>query len=165
MSFKVSYRKSFFRLLVAVAVGVCFSPSVALAVDITSGNSPYTHSGTSTSAHVIDKNDEGNITMTNDGTITKTGNNAVKMDSVTNPTLTNNAGAVIETVISSGTNGNNAIKATSAVKPTIIATSWRKKFFLNKTLKLIVHHYSAFYLHFSIRQLIREHRTEKSRTS
>ena len=120
MSLKASFRKRFFRLLIAVAVAVCFSPSVALAVDITSGNSPYTHSGTSTSAHVIDKNDEGNITMTNDGTITKTGNNAVKMDSVTNPTLTNNAGAVIETVISSGTNGNNAVKATSAVKPTII---------------------------------------------
>ena len=34
---------------------------------------------------------------------------------------------------------------------TVIATSRRKKLFLNETLKLIVHHYSAFYWHFSIR--------------
>ena len=64
MSFKVSYRKSFFRQLVAIAVAVCFTPSVVLAVDITSGNSPYSTTADNTDQHILKTNND--ISLTND---------------------------------------------------------------------------------------------------
>ena len=87
MSFIVSYRKSFFRQLVAIAVAVCFAPSVALALNITTGDSPYSTPRDNTDTHILKNN---NISLTNDFVINFNGNSAVRANSITGVTITNN---------------------------------------------------------------------------
>ena len=107
MSFKVSYRKSFFRQLVAIAVAVCFTPSVVLAVDITSGNSPYSTTADTTLRHVLKTNND--ISLTNDFVINFNGNSAVRANSITGVTITNNG-----TIKNTDSSGNDyAIQAQS----------------------------------------------------
>ena len=48
----------------AVALAVCFTPSVALAVDITSANSPYSTTADNTDQHILKTHN--NISLTND---------------------------------------------------------------------------------------------------
>ena len=88
MCFKVSFWKKFFRLLVAVALAVCFTPSVALAVDITSANSPYSTTADNTDQHILKTHN--NISLTNDFVINFNGNSAVRANSITGVTITNN---------------------------------------------------------------------------
>ena len=107
MSFKVSYRKSFFRQLVAIAVAVCFTPSVVLAVDITSGNSPYSTTADNTDQHILKTNND--ISLTNDFVINFNGNSAVRANSITGVTITNNG-----TIKNTDSSGNDyAIQAQS----------------------------------------------------
>ena len=107
MSFKVSYRKSFFRQLVAIAVAVCFTPSVVLAVDITSGNSPYSTTADNTDQHILKTNND--ISLTNDFVINFDGNSAVRANSITGVTITNNG-----TIKNTDSSGNDyAIQAQS----------------------------------------------------
>ena len=75
MSIKVSFRKNFFRLLVAITVVLCFSPSLVLAVDITSDT---TISSDVTTQQKITADD---VTVTIDAEINFNNNNAVLVQS------------------------------------------------------------------------------------
>ena len=60
MSIKVSFRKTFFRLLTAITVVLCFSPSLVLAVDISSDT---TISSDVTTQQKIQTNDDVTLTI------------------------------------------------------------------------------------------------------
>ena len=78
MSIKSSFRKSFFRLLIAITVVLCFTPSIKLAYgQVNLGVGPTV----SISADTTDQQifDQAGVTLTieNGATITKAGNQAV----------------------------------------------------------------------------------------
>ena len=112
MDFKVSFWKKSFRLLMAITVALCLSPSTALATDIstnTINNTDITNAQQKFTA--------AGKTLTNNALINRKGNNTVFTNSKANITIINNVGAVISTD-KDGTK-NNAIKATSSTSTTI----------------------------------------------
>ena len=113
MSFKVSFRKSFFRLLVAITVVLCFSPSLVLAVSITSDT---TISSDVTTQQKIQTNDD--VTLTIDAEINFNNNNAVLVQSGRSgaSVIVNSGGSVINTDTSTN---DYAIKAQSTTNVTI----------------------------------------------
>ena len=76
MSIKVSLRKSFFRLLVAITVVLCFTPSIKLAYGVDIGAGPtVTISADTTNQQTFD---QAGVTLTIDNGVTlrKTNNQA-----------------------------------------------------------------------------------------
>ena len=114
MSIKSSFRKSFFRLLIAITVVLCFTPSIKLAYGVNLGVGPTVSiSADTTNPQIFD---QAGVTLTieNGATITKTGNKAV--DAGTNSTIIVNSGGTINAT------GNQAIAA-QADNTTIIINS------------------------------------------
>ena len=114
MNFKVSYRKRFFRLLLAVALVLCFLPSIVLAgsVNVTGDKT--------ISADVADTQQKFtavNKTLTiNSGiTLNRAGNNTVLVNGQSGTTIVINSGATIST---SGVK-NKAINAENAANLTV----------------------------------------------
>ncbi len=100
MSFKVSYRKSFFRLLVAITVALCFSPSAVLAATDTHNTAAATVTiGAGTTTNNKQSITADDVTLENSGVIDFTGNSAVVANSQTGVTVNNNSGA---SILSSG---------------------------------------------------------------
>ncbi|SVC74338.1 uncharacterized protein METZ01_LOCUS327192, partial [marine metagenome] len=107
MCLTVLFWKRFFRLLMAVALAVCFTPSVALAVDITNANSPYSTTADNTDQHKLKTHN--NISLTNDFVINYNNHSAVRANSITGVTITNNG-----TITNRDVSGKNyAIQAQS----------------------------------------------------
>ena len=104
MGFTVSFRKSFFRLIIAIAVGAYFAPSVALAVNVTADKT------ISADTTVQQRITADNVTVTID-------NNAT-VELLTESLKSNNSRSgstfIIESgssVIASGTSAGNKDKA------------------------------------------------------
>ena len=119
MSFKVPFRKTIFRLLLSVAVGVCFTPFLALA-----GVDNFTSDLTITTD--LDENTGkrfagDNLTFeVNSGiSYNRQGNNALQFDGArSGATIIINSGATLST-FRTGVTRNNAINAEDAVNLTI----------------------------------------------
>ena len=119
MSFKVPFRKTIFCLLLAVAVGVCFTPFLALA-----GVDNFTSDLTITTD--LDENTGkrfagDNLTFeVNSGiSYNRQGNNALQFDGArSGATIIINSGATLST-FRTGVTRNNAINAEDAVNLTI----------------------------------------------
>jgi len=97
MDFKVSFRKRPFRLIIAIAVGACLSPSLVLAgtdtIDDDSGDKTINSGTTENDKQKLDDN---NRTLTNSGTIEYNANSAVQTSfNKSGITIINNAGGII----------------------------------------------------------------------
>ncbi|SVC30658.1 uncharacterized protein METZ01_LOCUS283512, partial [marine metagenome] len=119
MDFKVSFRKRPFRLIIAIAVAVCFPPAVAFA-----GTDSHSTVGATVeidaSDTVVNRQDiaANNVTLTNNGKINYTGGQAIRINSAyTGITINNNAGA--EITATTAVTHNYAIKAESQTNLTI----------------------------------------------
>ena len=113
MSFKVSFKKTFFRLLVVIMMLLCVQPSLVLAVAVTSDK---TISSNVTAQQKIQTND--NVTLTIDAEINLDGNSAVLVQSGRSGAtiIINSGGSVINTDTSTN---DYAIKAQSGTNVTI----------------------------------------------
>ena len=113
MSFKVPFRKTIFRLLMAIMMVLCVQPSLVLAVAVTSDK---TISSNVTAQQKIQTND--NVTLTIDAEINLDGASAVLVQSGRSGAtiIINSGGSVINTDTSTN---DYAIKAQSGTNVTI----------------------------------------------
>ena len=96
MCFKVSFWKRYFRLLVAVAIVLCLSPSLVLGLDTIDDSSGDKTISSGTIENDKQKIDDDNRTLTNSGTIEFNANSAVQTtNGKSGITIINNAGGII----------------------------------------------------------------------
>lgn len=116
MSIKVSFRKSFFRLLTAIMMVLYFAPSIKLAYGIT-----FTADKTITTNVTVQQkfltNTGLTLTIEEGASVIRNGNAGINVNGISDSTIIIKSGGIVEV---SGTGGrDNAIKANSATNTTI----------------------------------------------